>query len=515
MGAPAGAKETYPEGLPRTGFRGDIARMLKPRFLCMGFLWAWIYCLWFTPAVFPGRAGVGVNADSSWLISLVGVTLALLLTPLVVPKERQLSSFRSMLITAPAITAIGTFFIAINSLGLIQLPLLSQIGAAITGFGSGWLWIMIGEFYSRLDPDYVEIFAPASAFVIVAAIIPISAMSGIVASISVSLLPVISAVLLVLALSDESVSPPVPVRAAAETPDFWPYFIRVGLGSMVTYTALGFLWSRVNSTGLASVGQGFQMPFLIGALFAGAFALYSIYYSRRLDILTLYRWMPPFLVIALALSTLAASWAQALAYISATIAQLGFDIMIWIFFTDVAHKGIKTPAIALGMSRGFVQVGVTIGSALGIVSDRWLHAGAVRPTTVVLVLICMLAIATSFMQERRELARAKADEAIAPTVKQTGENPEYAERSEQVSSAGIDEICGELAERHGLSPREREVLGYLARGRSLPYIREQLVLSKNTIDTHAKNLYRKLDVHSRQELIDLIDRVMSERKATG
>lgn len=477
----------------------------------MGFLWAWIYCLWFTPAVFPQRAGIGVNADSSWLISLVGVTLTLLLTPLVLRDNQPLSSHRWMIVVAPAITAVGTIFIAVNSLDIVSVPLLSATGSVITGLGSGWLWIMIGELYSRLDPDYVEVFAPASAFVIVAAIIPISAMNGIVASISVSLLPIISAVLLVLAFSDEHVSPPVPVRPPAETPDFWPYFIRIGLGSMVTYTAIAFVWSRVSSVGLQSVGQGFQVPFLIAALSAGAFALYSIRYSRRLDILTLYRWMPPFLVIALALLSAKSAWAQALAYVSSTIAQLGFDIMIWIFFTDVAHKGLKSPAISLGMSRGFVQVGVTVGSAVGIVSARWMSDGAVQATTLSLVLICVLIVATSFMQERRELtgrpagARDAADTAIEST------QSEAASLSEQLSSASIEEACDELAERHGLSPREREVLGYLVRGRSLPYIREQLVLSKNTIDTHAKNLYRKLDVHSRQELIDLVDNVGLQR----
>ena len=69
----------------------------------------------------------------------------------------------------------------------------------------------------------------------------------------------------------------------------------------------------------------------------------------------------------------------------------------------------------------------------------------------------------------------------------------------------IDLICEQLAKRYGLTDRERQILGYLAVGRSLPYIRDELVLSKNTVDTHAKNLYRKLGIHSRQELIDLFD----------
>ncbi|MEF9876291.1 MAG: helix-turn-helix transcriptional regulator, partial [Gordonibacter sp.] len=61
-----------------------------------------------------------------------------------------------------------------------------------------------------------------------------------------------------------------------------------------------------------------------------------------------------------------------------------------------------------------------------------------------------------------------------------------------------------LAADQGLTPRETEVLGLLARGRSIPYVRDALFISKETAATHAKHIYAKLGVHSRQELIDLV-----------
>ncbi len=45
----------------------------------------------------------------------------------------------------------------------------------------------------------------------------------------------------------------------------------------------------------------------------------------------------------------------------------------------------------------------------------------------------------------------------------------------------------------------------LAQGRSKVAIAERLFLSENTVRTHARNLYAKLDVHSRQELLDVIE----------
>ena len=74
-----------------------------------------------------------------------------------------------------------------------------------------------------------------------------------------------------------------------------------------------------------------------------------------------------------------------------------------------------------------------------------------------------------------------------------------------VSDSTTDVRCRMLAESRGLSGREAEILGYLARGRSQPYIRDELVLSKNTVATHVKHIYQKLDVHSRQELLDLFE----------
>lgn len=67
-----------------------------------------------------------------------------------------------------------------------------------------------------------------------------------------------------------------------------------------------------------------------------------------------------------------------------------------------------------------------------------------------------------------------------------------------------DERIAAIAREHGLTRRESEVFALLARGRSIPYVRDALVISRETAATHAKHIYAKLGVHSRQELIDLV-----------
>lgn len=62
-----------------------------------------------------------------------------------------------------------------------------------------------------------------------------------------------------------------------------------------------------------------------------------------------------------------------------------------------------------------------------------------------------------------------------------------------------------VKEIYRLSARETEVMELIARGNSVARIAEMLFVSENTIRTHSKRIYAKLDVHKKQELIDLIE----------
>ena len=54
---------------------------------------------------------------------------------------------------------------------------------------------------------------------------------------------------------------------------------------------------------------------------------------------------------------------------------------------------------------------------------------------------------------------------------------------------------------HPLSARELDILRLLAKGISFVQISQVLALSQSTVSTHAKNMYRKLDVHSRSQAV--------------
>jgi two-component system, NarL family, response regulator LiaR len=61
--------------------------------------------------------------------------------------------------------------------------------------------------------------------------------------------------------------------------------------------------------------------------------------------------------------------------------------------------------------------------------------------------------------------------------------------------------------RSHLTSREWEVLDLLSQGRDTKEIAEALVLSEETVYSHAKNLLRKLHVHSREEAIEEAQRL--------
>lgn len=71
----------------------------------------------------------------------------------------------------------------------------------------------------------------------------------------------------------------------------------------------------------------------------------------------------------------------------------------------------------------------------------------------------------------------------------------------------LSKQCLALKRDYGLSARETEVCELIARGRSVAAIAEELFVSENTVRTHSKHIYTKLDIHSRQELGELLSTV--------
>ena len=62
----------------------------------------------------------------------------------------------------------------------------------------------------------------------------------------------------------------------------------------------------------------------------------------------------------------------------------------------------------------------------------------------------------------------------------------------------------DLSRECSLSPREEEVLQLLARKGTTAEIEENLFVARGTVKAHTSRIYRKLGVHSREELYELL-----------
>ena len=61
-----------------------------------------------------------------------------------------------------------------------------------------------------------------------------------------------------------------------------------------------------------------------------------------------------------------------------------------------------------------------------------------------------------------------------------------------------------FAREYGLTERETEVMQILINGRNAKYIEKSLFISSNTVKSHIKNIYRKAEVNSKEELLDKV-----------
>ena len=68
----------------------------------------------------------------------------------------------------------------------------------------------------------------------------------------------------------------------------------------------------------------------------------------------------------------------------------------------------------------------------------------------------------------------------------------------------FEKTAEELRSRYGLTERETQIAALLLSGRSRPFIRDELVISLNTVHAHARNIYSKCGVHSQQEFMDFV-----------
>lgn len=161
----------------------------------------------------------------------------------------------------------------------------------------------------------------------------------------------------------------------------------------------------------------------------------------------------------------------------------------------------------------FFALAVVVGVPLSQRLSRAVASGAVAWDAIAVTFLFLIVVVAV-------LATSKSDFEIAwglvPQARSfgEGEGPVAASSDATAHAEGpaaprsLEEL---LQDRFALTPRECDVAELLARGRSLPFIQKELHISQGTAQSHLTHIYRKLQVHSRQEFIDVIDGVMPDQ----
>lgn len=221
----------------------------------------------------------------------------------------------------------------------------------------------------------------------------------------------------------------------------------------------------------------------------------------KLGILRLYRVFFPVIVTALlALSIVG----EVLALAVATLAYVLFSfVAVFMMSTSVSiarHHGLWSPHV-YGMFAGATYFAFAGATALGAWVYHPRSFGTATLPVVVLVVFYILAMSYAAIQARKRNGEGRAADAA---------DRDAGAQATAAAATVVDEVaqrCAIVAEEAGLTKRERDILLVLARGRDVPSIAKQLFISENTVRSHSKSIYRKLNIHSKQELLDLLDRV--------
>lgn len=529
-----------------------------------GFYYAWIWVSYNSNVlVFPSAAS-DLPPDTislTYLVSTLALGVALVLLSLVRPLTRRLVGSNLLLIAVAVVVGaatVGTY--ASSSLGA-DANLYLIVSAALTGAGTSVIVLRFGVVYSKAPAREAAMYTAAS-FVFAAMIYFMAVgLPDPVGMVFTALLPILAVVSTLTnpEWSDEGEGGrpegPVPLRRF-----FVRLLVAVAVFSVVVGVSRGF---SVPHSSISSLNADGALIIFSTAVVAGVLFVVVGLLRRQFDVSRLY--YP--IIIAVAAGILVTPLLGGTGFGSQfiTVAYNCFVLVIWCLLAYVAYSSRLSPILVFGLGRGASALGTTFGWLAGLEIVRSQGDGSLSLEVVSVAMVFALLVVSMLVLNDRligdalrpeERLRGDAAEIPAQGAGSAGETALVDRRGAEdrgsavadgegawdggVGRGGAGEMgevgemggagasladgspgdaamgerrpgpyrmrCDAVAERYGLSPRERDVFDLLVRGRSIDYIAQNLTISFNTAKSHIRHIYVKADVHSRQELIDLIDR---------
>lgn len=199
---------------------------------------------------------------------------------------------------------------------------------------------------------------------------------------------------------------------------------------------------------------------------------------------------------------------------------LFFQPLVYVAVTRSTRLQGLSPLVAFGVGQALISAVVLAGNLVGkllfsMAGRMPLLLSAVCGAGVLALFFMVVARAAQVGADEGEEAEGDAEETEGASRRErdrTGESSCSAERAleENKGPSARDEAQEEdpaavFARAVGLTARETEILSLLVRGRTLPYIANELFVTTGTVKTHVRHIYEKALVNNRQELLDKVE----------
>ena len=201
-----------------------------------------------------------------------------------------------------------------------------------------------------------------------------------------------------------------------------------------------------------------------------------------------------------------------------------FEMLTWVLLAETVRTGSMSALAVFSAGRLAVHIGISLGeeSALvfGVSSLEFLVC-AVVALIVAAGFLFRDADTTFFFASptEDELRRITQDHSslVGASVETDGAPGACASDAVGVGDGSdvqvgdmlkrsLEDRIDSVASRYGFSAREREVFELWVTGHDAQYIQDELVISRSTVKTHVRHIYEKCDVHSRSDLMRVLER---------
>lgn len=448
----------------------------------------WLTLCFFAPQLFPENSSVSV-----YELSLGVCAISLIPALAMVKKFEAMFENRVVIAMLAACAGIGTFIIPFSAGDTAVDLALQGIAGVLTGLASGWFFVAWYQAFCKISDliGFVLSVLLNSLFMyILTAVAYLPELSPWIIVCIASGMPFVSAFLLIRSPRvDNFVSEPaLPPKRTAQRKGLFLLCCSIFVISFIDEFMRNYY---LQGNDLLFYSGGLNLVLLIIKVACSIMLVIIIAdHSHRMSL----AYRASFLLTMIAV--LFMPYAQHNPDLMYGVTNFGaflFKILIMIIAFNFCQRYRTSPTLVFSLTRIAFSLDLLLGFGM---FHAYSHLESTVPdllgiTSVVLGILVVATYSFVFTDRGNVPIFVKVE---APTERR----------------APLDDRCSRLIRIGKLSRRESEVLRLIAKGRSAPRIQKELHLSMNTVNTHTSHIYQKLKVHSRQELLDLLENMAPE-----